>query len=250
MENYQYNKMSVAPLRNVRIFAELVQLLVSADRSLPRMGCFFGPSGYGKSQSAIWAVDKHEAIYVECGQYTTAKSLLGDILHDLGVNKPKGTIIDLQNQAIELMYQTPERPLLIDECHYVADRSFINVVGEICRKSGAPVLLIGEETLPQKLERFERVHNYVLDWQPAQPTDQSDFKQLLNVTFADLKISDELGAAILKATGGNTRRICVNLAKAREVAKLNRNETVTLELFGGYGAINVAKSFRPRRARS
>lgn len=242
--------MPFAPLRNVRTFAEQIERVINRPPSLPGLACFFGPSGYGKSSSAVWAIDKFDAAYIECGQYTTAKSMLTDILFELGVNKPKGTIIEMQNHVINLMAQNPQAPLLVDEAHYVADRAFVNVLGEICRKSGAPMVLIGEEVLPQKLERFDRVHNYILDWQPAEPSDENDFAHLLRVTFSGLQIDDELAKAILTRTGGNTRRICVNLAKAQEIAKHNKNAAVTLSDFGGEGAINIARSFSPRRARS
>lgn len=236
-----------APLRNVAAFSTLITRMVERSQDLPGLACFYGPSGYGKTKSAIYGVNHYRAPYVECGQFTTAKTLMQKILSELGVMNAKGTIEHLKDEAIYIMAKDPRLPLIIDEAHYIAHKSFINVIGELQRKSGAPILLIGEETLPKQLERFERVDNCVLEWVPAVECDQNDFDMLLTVSYEGLQIAPNLAAEILKKTNGNTRRIVVNLARAEEISKTTKDGSVSLEDFGGIEAINAGRAPAPRR---
>ncbi len=65
-----------APLKNVAAFSELISKVVNRNASLPGLACFYGPSGLGKTRSAIYGANRYRAAYVECGQLTTARSLL------------------------------------------------------------------------------------------------------------------------------------------------------------------------------
>ena len=220
-------------LKNVGAFALLLQQVVDRANGLPGMGVFHGPSGYGKTQSAIFGSTLHAACYVECGQFTTAKSLMASILTELGVKKPRGTITDMIAQAVEIMGEQPKRPLIIDEAHHVAAKKFVDLLRELHDKSTAPVVMIGEETLPRQLEAFERVQNRILVWTAAQPCDADDFARLVKVYAPHLSIAPDLADAILKQTRGNTRRIVVNLAHAVEVAASKGSKQLDLEAFGG-----------------
>lgn len=221
-----------AMLKNVAIFTTLIQKVVDRRPDLPGLACFHGPSGYGKSKAAVYGANRYRAAYVECDQFTTAKSLLTLILKELGVTAPRGTVPDLIEQAILILATDPRRPLIIDEAHHVAHKRFIDLARTLHDKSTAPVILIGEETLPRSLAQFERVHNRILDWQAAVPLDREDFRILAQATFPRLKLSDELVARILSETKGNTRRVLVNLAKAEEVASISGVDTVALADFG------------------
>lgn len=53
--NRQFN--SVAPLRNVVAMVQLVDRVISRAPTLPGMAVFYGPSGYGKSSAATYAMN-------------------------------------------------------------------------------------------------------------------------------------------------------------------------------------------------
>ncbi|RRH98048.1 ATP-binding protein [Mesorhizobium tamadayense] len=235
-----------APLKNVAAFATLLATMVDRDPKLPGLAAFFGPSGWGKTESAIYGANKYRAAYVECGQFTSARSLLSDILIELGEPAPRGPIETLKNQAIMLMVSDPRRPLIIDEAHFIAHKRFVDLLRELSDKSGAPVVLIGEERLPKLLEAFERVHNRVLEWLPALPCDAEDFALLAGHRCNGIKLAPDLAAAILDRTKGNTRRIVINLAKVSQVAKLTGAPVVDLATFGGIQAVNATPKFTMR----
>ena len=237
-----------APLKNVAAFATLLQKMTERDPDLPGLAVFFSPSGWGKTKSAVYGANRFRAAYIECGQFTTARSLLTDILTELGENRPRGTVEDMKRRAIMIMAGDPTRPLIVDEAHFVAAKRFVDVLRELSDKSSAAVILVGEEMLPARLEDFERVHNRVLEWLPAMPCDAEDFAHLAaNRLPRDVKIAADLATAILERTKGNTRRIVVNLAKVAEKAQLTGKKTIDLETFGGLPAIATNTKVAPRK---
>lgn len=235
-----------APLKNVAAFTSLMPRLVERSPELPGLACFYGPSGVGKTKSAVYGANSYRAAYVECGQFTTAKSLLVSICKELGIAQPRGTITDLIEHAVMIMAGDIRRPVIVDEAHHVAHKRFVDVLRELHDKSMAPVILIGEETLPKQLEAFERVHNRMLDWVAAEPCDAEDFRLLVRVSCPDLSIGEDLAVAMLEATGGNTRRLAVNLAKAEEVATRDGLEAIGLAEFGGAAALIGSRAPTPR----
>ncbi len=237
-----------APLRNVVNFGVLLEKVVERRPDLPGLATFYGPSGYGKTKSAISAANRYRAAYVECGQFTTAKSLMASILLEIGVPRPRGTITDMIEEAIRIMAGDIRRPLIIDEAHHVAHKRFIDLVRELHDKSMAPIVLIGEETLPKQLEAYERVHNRMLEWVPALPCNSDDLSMLVRVCHPRIKIAPDLASAILEATRGNTRRIVVNLAKVEELAAVAGTESMDLATFGGPSEIIGSKAPNIRRA--
>lgn len=208
-----------APLRNVVAFNQLVKRVVGRAPGLPGMACFYGRSGLGKTKSAIYGANASRAIYVEVGQYTTARSLMRSVLQELGVPQPRGSIAEMIEAAIMRLSADSRRPLIVDEAHHIAAKRFVDLLRELHDKSLAPVILIGEETLPSSLEAFERVHNRILEWVGAEACDLDDARTLVRAYCPGITIADDLLSIIVDRTAGNTRRIVVNLSAVAEEAK-------------------------------
>lgn len=237
-----------APLKNVAAFSTLLAKMVDRHPDDPGLAVFSGPSGWGKTKSGIYGANKYRAAYVECGQFTSARSLLMQILIELGETRPRGSIEDLKTDAIMLMVADPRRPLIIDEAHFIAKKRFVDLLRELSDKSGAAVVLIGEEMLPKYLEEFERVHNRVLEWLAAVPCDAEDFALLAATRCSGIEIANDLAAAILDKTKGNTRRIAVNLTKVVEASQILGTRQIDLAAFtGAVGAIFSTPKFTPRK---
>lgn len=243
--NEPINVNLAAPLKNVAAFSILLATMVEREPGLPGLACFFGPSGWGKSQAAVYGANKYRAAYVECGQFTTARSLMQQILQEFGIQRVRGSVDDMKTQAIMAMVADPRKPLIVDECHFVAQKAFVDLLREISDKSGAPVIMIGEEHLPQDLEKFERVHNRVHVWLPAVPCDMEDFFHLASRRCRNVKIGQDLAAAILKVTEFNTRRVVSNLSKIAEAARIQAVSEFTLENYPADRIVGRA-TFRAR----
>jgi DNA transposition AAA+ family ATPase len=215
-EERLYN--SVAPLRNVAALVALIDRVQTRALGLPGMACYYGFSGYGKSTAAIYAANKFQAVLVQVKSAWTKKNLCAAILAELGM-PAKGNTADLVDR-ISATLAVQGVPLIIDEADHVVARKMIEIVRDIYEGSQVPVILIGEELLPQKLKEWERVHNRMLDWVAALPATAADLDHLVPLYAPGVEISPALKEQVLRQSHGSTRRVCVNLAHVRERAQI------------------------------
>jgi DNA transposition AAA+ family ATPase len=223
---------TIAPLRNISLFAEMMARLVNTPDHLTPLGVFYGWSGYGKTKSATYGANKYRALYLEVGASWTLKSFCQAALRELGV-KASGTIPAMVEQIIETM-ATETRPMIIDEFDHVCGwgEKSVNVVREILDKSGAPIVLIGEEMLPTRLKRWERFDNRVRSWVAAQPADGNDAVHLARLYSRDVTIAPTLLADMAEQAGGVVRRICHGIETVREFAAVNGLSEVSMADWG------------------
>lgn len=206
-----------ATLRNVTAAAKVMERLINRKPNLPGLGVFCGPSGYGKTQAACFCANEYRAYYIECRSYFTKKSMCLSILEEMGM-LPEKTVHEMIPQIGEQL-DLSGRPLIIDEMDHIVDRNLVELVRDIYEVSQAPILMIGEERFPKKLEAWERFHNRVLVWQRAEPADMSDTRKLAKLYSADVEIADDLLRLIVTKTRGCTRRITVNINDVHEFAR-------------------------------
>lgn len=226
-------KARFAPLKNVTALMTLVNRLQARTVDLPGFGVFHGPSGYGKTKAAIYVCNKCSAPMVSIGDSWTRRKFLEHVLRELGTVKPRGTVADMTEQAIEQLGEHIDRPLLIDEADKAVDKGWIELIRELHDYSQAPIVLIGEEQLPSKLMRVERVHNRVLDWQPAQACDLDDARKLAMVYAPQLVIDEALLDHVRAQCKGVARRISTTLAEMGEFAMTSGLTTLDLKSYTG-----------------
>lgn len=222
---------TIAPLRNVMLCDELLERLVHRRRGLPGMGCFYGFSGLGKTFSATYGAQRHRALYVEVGESWTKAKFCKALLTELGA-PVRGTVADMIDTIISHLVEL-ERPLIIDECDHVIRRNFIETIREIHDKSGAAILLLGEEMMPNKILTWERVHNRIADWVAAQPTTCDDVGVLARLWAPEVEIAPDLLDLINRRSDGRVRRVIVNLDRVREAATLEGWSYVDAATWGG-----------------
>jgi DNA transposition AAA+ family ATPase len=229
MTEQRSNDNTVAPLRNVAALAALINRIDKRSFGLPGLGVFYGPSGFGKSYAGTYATNKFGAIHIEIKSVWRHKTLCEAIAHEMGI-KPAPTIAGMVKQISQYLLEE-NVPLLIDEADVLVKRNLIEVVRDIYEGSGATVVLIGEEGLPQSLRPFERIHNRILDWVMAEATDLADARHLVALYAPGLTLSEDLIAALIEETSGTARRIVVNLDRIRELAVVKGLKKVTLAEF-------------------
>ncbi|MCU9850379.1 AAA family ATPase [Defluviimonas sp. WL0024] len=207
---------SVAPLRNVAALVTLIDRVDRRDHGLPGMACFYGYSGFGKTSAAIYAANRFNAYHVEVRSLWTAKKFLAAILGEIGI-KARGSAADLLEQVSEELARTG-RTLIVDEADHLVTRGIVELVRDISESSGAPVILIGEEALPQKLQTWERVHGRMLDWVAAQPGDLTDVGHLAKIYCRGVELDEDLQQFLLAQSRHSIRRISINLTRVKEFA--------------------------------
>ena len=222
---------TIAPLRNVALFLELVDRVMRRSSGLPGMACFTGFSGYGKTCSAIYAANKYRAFHVQLKSCTTRRSLCTAILAEIG--EVPGATIDAMVTQIGRELALSRRPLIVDEADFLIKGGMVELVRDIYESSQATVILIGEERFPEKLRRWERVHGRMLDWVQAQPASLADARHLARLYCRGVEIADDLLAAVHEHAQGSARRIVVNLDRVREAAELASLKKIARAQFQG-----------------
>lgn len=229
---------TVAPLANVTRLVALIDRAQNRGAGLPGLGCFFGRAGLGKTTGGIFATNTMNACHVEAMPFGGLKKLLSMIVTELGL-RAKGTIPDMFDQAAQEL-AISGRPLIIDEADHILTDKTIEAVRKLHDVSGAPVILMGEELLPQKLQRWERVHGRMLAWVEAEPASIKDVKHLADVYCRDVEITPELREAVLASSKASIRYISTNLAALAEFAAVRGLTRVTLADWGN-GAFHTGE---------
>lgn len=220
----------VAPLRNISALSALITKTQQRASHLPGLATFSGPSGFGKSFAAAYAAGQHRAYYVEARSGWTRKAMVLAILRQQGI-VPARTITECVDQVAEQLALS-RRPLIIDEFDHVVARNLVELVRDIYEQSQASIVLIGEEFLPQKLQRWERFHGRVLDWMQAAPCSLPDAQALARLYCPDTTIADDLLQRLVNEANGSCRRVCVNLDQIAMVARGAGLGTITLADWG------------------
>lgn len=223
---------SFAPLGNVVAMVELVMRLQNRTPGLPGMATYYGKSGLGKTTAAIFAGHKFKAHHVELKSRWTPKHFCEQVMAELGLDTPKRMTVSRMIDAISDQLARTRKPLMIDEADYLLRHDMVEIARDIYEGSGSPVILIGEEHLPKKLEQWERVHGRMLDWVGAQPGTPDDVSHLAPLYAPGIQITADLKAALLQASHNSIRRICKNLNDIREFAANSGLKTVGLTEWG------------------
>lgn len=217
---------NVAPLRNVMLLGALIRKVQMRDPDMPGMACFFGFSGYGKSQAATYNAQKTNACWVEVKSVWSRKKLAEKICEALAI--PRGATVGDMVDTIGQELLKSGRPLILDEADELCNDSMIKTVRDIYESShGAAIIFIGEESLPQKLRRWERIHNRMLDWVPAQPLDLREVGVLAGLKCRGLTISDEVLGLVLEKSNAVARRVVVNLNQIKDYALTHGRDEIT-----------------------
>lgn len=220
----------IAQITNLGLCDLAIERALSRSANLPGLVCFYGPSGFGKSMAANYVANSHRARYVQAKSVWTKKHFLKAVLFEMGI-KPAGTIAEMADQVSEELAASG-RPLIIDEMDHLVDRNAVELVRDLYESSQAPILMIGEEGLPTKLKKWERMHGRVLAWVPAQPVTAADARQLTAHYCPRVQVAEDLLARLVEIAHGSVRRVCVNLEKIQEECMQMGLDVIDLATWG------------------
>lgn len=221
---------TIAPLRNVGVLMALMEQVQARAFSLPGMACYYGPSGWGKTTATTYAANAFDAHVVQVKDCWTPSFLGEAILREIGLQPVKGVARMVEAAGRQLALT--DRPLIVDDAQYLMRKRMIHMIRDIYESSQAPIILVGEEQLPQSLTAVENVHNRMLDWVAALPCNIDDAQHLTEIYAPRVAIADDLLRAIVDASGGSIRRVAVNLSRAQELASARGSRSADRGLWG------------------
>lgn len=222
---------NTAPLRNIELLAEAVEQAKNRPLHLDSFVTLSGPSGYGKSFAAAFIAVKFQCFYVEIGASWGMSTLLDKILFEIGEAPVKGVLAKKAEAVINGLVEH-NNPLILDEFDHIVRPKYLEIIREIHDKARIPIILIGEELLPKKLEEVERFHNRVINWVKAAPVNLEDAKKLAALYCPKIKIKDDLLQRLVSISQGRVRRVSVNLTVIEKEAILQDWQEVDLKKWG------------------
>ncbi len=235
---------SIAPLTNVAMLHAATKRAQTYCRENGGMFVVFhGHAGYGKTTACNYVRGKERGYRVECCDHWGRKAVLQAILYEMSIPAAHN-INDMFNQVVDQL-RNSGRTLFLDEADHLAKNSCIEMVRGIMDKSRIVVVLSGEEMLPRKLERWERIHSRILEPVAALPSSLEDLGHLARLYCPGIEIANDWLTELHIQTGGNTRRVVVNLNRARNEAEVIGD--INLKGWGNRGWY-TGKSPSPRRA--
>lgn len=216
----------IAKIGNIAQCQVALERAMHRSTNLPGLVCFYGPSGWGKSLSSNYLCNSVRGYYVQVKSIWSKKVFLQKVLNEMGI-KPGNTTGEMLDQVCDQL-SVSGRPLVIDEMDHVVEKKAVELVRDIYEGSQAPILIIGEEQLPQKLKKWERFHGRILAFVPALPVALEDAKKLAEVYAPKISVHEDLLKKLVEDSHGSVRRVCVNLDQVREVAAEYGADTVDL----------------------
>lgn len=222
----------IRPLYNVAALDQLIREVQGRAFGQPGLAVFCGPSGFGKSYAALHAQLTMGAIYIEMRSVWNRSDIARNIMKELG-REPRGTLAAMVDVISLELAQSP-RPLIIDEAdHLIKGRgtAMIEMVRDIYNSSDGTIILIGEEEMPRKLERWERVHGRIYRTVAAEPAGLEDLEEIKTFYAPHVDIDEALKAAIVDVCVGKVRLIAKNLSHIQSHADTTGETALSLDSY-------------------
>ena len=211
-----FSKSSIAQIRNISQCYEAVKRTMERNPLLPGISAFYGPSGFGKSTAANFVATKTNAFYVQVKSTYTKKAFLQALLREMSIPYP-ATLSEMMELATSELAKSG-RPLIIDEFDHLVQGNKVEIIRDLYEGSQGTFLIIGEEMLARKLEKWERFHGRILNWVPALPADINDVTLLASIYAPKIEIDEPVLEQLLAQVRGSTRRVSTNLEMLNEKA--------------------------------
>jgi len=189
---------------NVQQLRKVVANARDVERGRPGMVAVWGEAGCGKTEAA-------RALYAEAGYYlralegVTQHGFLQDLCFEVKACRPYGA----HRCKMELVHalENSRDPIFVDEADRLDVRR-IEDLRDIYDLTGCPVILLGEQGLPSRLEARSRIidripEEFRISFQKITLPDVA----LYAMEAADLRLSTEACALVHAQTKGNFRRV-------------------------------------------
>ncbi|MEL7167561.1 MAG: AAA family ATPase [Pseudomonadota bacterium] len=190
------------------------------------------------------AANEFQAHCVQAKSTWTSSYMAETIMRELGLKETRGVarMVDMIGGQLA----KTARPLIIDDAQYLLKKGMVDVVRDIYESCQTPVILVGEEKLPQDLTKWENVHNRMLAWTAALPCNMSDANHLAPIYCPDVAVEEDLLQVIVAAASGSIRRVATNLARVKEFCRQRNIRSVSMSQWGDRSFDTGQPPQRPR----
>ncbi len=199
-----------APIGVVARCAQALERARSRREELPGIVCLSGFAGLGKTTAAAALAARFDCAFLECQPYWSQKHTVQKLAYELSVGGD-GTLPVIAERCAEQLARSGKGVIWDDFDTFAEKKSLVELVRGIYKASGAPMLIIGEELLPKRLERYETFHGRILQFVLAPRADLNDARALAEVYAPGLTLADDALEHLVARVSGLTRRLSTTL---------------------------------------
>ncbi len=226
-------KSKIVTVKNVARLAEAGEALMRRDPDLPGMALVDGDTGVGKTKTITWYHNTCNGVYVRAMRVWSPQSMLQKISSRLGL-AARGSCAAMADD-IAGMLTISQRPLFMDEIDEIVQGrradDLLETLRDIHDLSGAPIVLVGETGIAQKIAHLRRLTGRMLYEVHFEPQDDADAERLAK-ELCRVDIQPALVHHLNRQAGGLTRLILVGLHRITSYASARGKTAVTLEEWG------------------
>lgn len=217
-------KDSFAITGNVQRFLAGVETLTTAVRGRTGLMLAYGPPGTGKTETGQWYAANHDVPYVRCKDITSRRSLLENIVGELGL-AAKFRAEDLFRQAEDELVER-NGIMILDEVDYLTKSGAIEVIRDLNDVTNFPILLMGMEETLANVRAYQHLYDRLT---AIVRFNLFDNKELTNLAgqVCEVRISADGISFIKERSKGRLRLSMQWFAKAEGLARRNQIDEIT-----------------------
>ncbi|MEG2173742.1 MAG: ATP-binding protein [Desulfovibrionaceae bacterium] len=212
---------------NVQQLRRAVQQAEDFEKGRPGMVAVWGEAGSGKTEAARMLYAE-KGVYLRAMEGITQAAFLQDLCYEVKGSRPHGAH-RCKMAIIEALDDT-RTTIYLDEADRLDVRR-IEDLRDIHDITGSPIVLIGEQGLPTKLEARSRIIDRIPEEFriPFQKMDRSDVA-LFALDAASLNLSPEACVLVHREAKGNFRRVHNLLLSIEGAARAAGTESVGVDM--------------------
>jgi DNA transposition AAA+ family ATPase len=217
-------KETFAITKNVRRFVHGVEVVQTPIKGRIGNMLAFGPPGTGKTDVGQWYASQNDVPYVRAKDISSRRSLLANIVAELGVAGSFRTD-DLFNQIVEQLIERP-RPIIIDEVDYLVRGGAVEVLRDINDMTNTPIIMMGMEHAEKNLRRFRHLYDRFTAIIRFELFDVDEIRGLAE-SICTVPLSDCALQFISQNGQGKLRTTTTWFARAEQISKRNKLSEVS-----------------------
>ncbi len=204
--------------RNVANFRKAINGLMNRDHYQPGFMVVEGESGRGKSMAADNWFAVHGGVYFRVWEGLTQHAFLQELAFEVLNMRPHGAS-NCKRMIVEQL-KGSQAVIIVDEADRLA-LPRLEDLRDIHEASGATIVLIGEDGLLGKVGQKKRIYSRVAEVVTFEGVQKEDVV-MYGATAADLTISPEAAALLVKKSDGSFRMVHNYMLKIADYAQANK----------------------------
>jgi len=225
--------------KNVQDFRQAAGVIEDVERGNPGLCVVYGRAGRGKTECCREYAVRKDALYLRVMQDWTPRAMLAALCALINGSAPS-SVEKCRNYLMHVL-GISRRTVIVDEADRLTNISLIEHFRDIHDMTGAPVILVGEQSLYSSISSKRRLWSRVTQAVEFGPITTQDI-MLFGMKAAELKIEPDAAALVGKKAEGDFRLIWQVVRSLESMARAGGTNQVSVKM------VQTLKDLKPKPA--